>query len=66
MPGINIKIVIPAKAGIQYWLIILDSPVSRTGQALRRATLARNDEKAIATQSTDPGYRPFNMIMLEK
>jgi len=34
----------PAKAGIQNLLKILDSPVSSTGQALRRASLARNDK----------------------
>ena len=50
-------IVIPAKAGIQNLLIILDSPVSGTGQAHRRASLARNDKKAVvcATQSPTSG-----------
>ena len=33
----TINKVIPAKAGIQMLLIFLDSPVSSTGQALRRA-----------------------------
>jgi hypothetical protein len=32
-------------AGIQNLLKILDSPVSSTGQAHRRASLARNDTK---------------------
>ncbi len=34
----------PVKTGIQNLLKILDSPVSSTGQALRRAALARNDK----------------------
>jgi hypothetical protein len=44
-----------SKAGIQKMLIFLDSPVSSTGQALRRASLARNDKIVIATQSGMPG-----------
>ena len=55
MSEINIKVVIPAQAGIQNLLIILDSPVSSTGQAQSRALLARNDKKVIATQSRIPG-----------
>jgi hypothetical protein len=51
MLEIIIKLVIPAQAGIQNLLIILDSPVSSTGQAHRRASLARNDKKVIVTQS---------------
>ena len=51
---IIIKLVIPAQAGIQNLLIILDSPVSSTGQAQSRASLARNDKNAIVTQSLDP------------
>jgi len=47
----SFKIVIPVKAGIQKLLKLLDSPVSSTGQALRRASLARNDKMVIATQS---------------
>ena len=35
-----IKVVMPVKTGIQELLNILDSPVSSTGQALRRALLA--------------------------
>jgi|GEM_PF-2195198 len=46
-----VNIVIPAKAGIQNMLKILDSPVSSTGQAQSRALLARNDQKVITTQS---------------
>jgi hypothetical protein len=42
MSGIAIKVVIPAQAGIQHLLKILDSPVSSTGQALRRASLEYN------------------------
>jgi len=40
----SFKIVIPAKAGIQKLLKLLDSPVSSTGQAQSRASLARNDK----------------------
>jgi hypothetical protein len=40
----------PTKVGIQNLLKILDSPVSSTGQAHRRTSLARNDETVIATQ----------------
>jgi len=36
--------VMPVKAGIQKQLKILDSPVSSTGQAQSRASLARNDK----------------------
>jgi hypothetical protein len=50
-----VTIVIPAKAGIQNMLKILDSPVSGTGQAQSRASLARNDKKVIATQSPGGG-----------
>jgi len=49
-PAVDIN-VIPAKAGIQNMLKMLDSPVSGTGQAQSRASLARNDKKVIATQS---------------
>jgi hypothetical protein len=42
---IIIKLVIPAQAGIQNLLKILDSPVSSTGQAQSRASLVRNDKK---------------------
>ena len=42
----TIKIVIPAQAGIQNVMKILDSPVSSTGQAHRRASLARNDKNS--------------------
>jgi hypothetical protein len=45
----------PVKTGIQNLLILLDSPVSSTGQAPRRASLARNDKKVIVTQSHAPG-----------
>ena len=37
--GITIKVVMPAQAGIQNSLILLDSPVSSTGQAQSRASL---------------------------
>ena len=50
----SFKIVIPAKAGIQKLLKLLDSPVSSTGQAQSRASLARNDKKVIMTQSPTP------------
>jgi hypothetical protein len=50
-----IKVVMPVKTGIQKMLNILDSPVSSTGQAHRRAPLARNDKKVITTQSHAPG-----------
>ncbi len=40
----------PVKTGIQNMLIILDSPVSSTGQAQSRASLALNDKKVIVTQ----------------
>ncbi len=53
------KIVILAEAGIQKLLIMLDSPVSGTGQAHRRASLARNDKKVIATHSRRRGTKPF-------
>ena len=45
----------PVKTGIQNMLIILDSPVSSTGQAQSRASLARNDKKVITTQSPGGG-----------
>ena len=44
----------PVKTGIQKLLKLLDSPVSSTEQAPRRASLARNDKKVIATQSPSP------------
>jgi hypothetical protein len=46
-----IKVVMPVKTGIQKLLNILDSAVSSTGQAHRRAPLAWNDKKVITTQS---------------
>jgi hypothetical protein len=46
----------PTKVGIQNLLKILDSPVSSTGQAQSRASLARNDETVIVTQSQSGGY----------
>jgi hypothetical protein len=45
----------PANAGIQNSLKILDSPVSSTGQAQSRASLARNDKNVIVAQPPDPG-----------
>lgn len=36
--------VIPAQAGIQKELKLLDSPLSITGPALRRISFVRNDE----------------------
>ncbi|HOE79934.1 MAG TPA: hypothetical protein PLX58_05595 [Smithellaceae bacterium] len=47
----TVNIVMPVKTGIQNMLIILDSPVSSTGRAQSRASLARNDKKVITTQS---------------
>ena len=41
----------PVKTGIQKLLKLLDSPVSSTVQAYRRAALARNDKILITTQS---------------
>jgi uncharacterized protein (DUF1778 family) len=62
------KIVIPVvddlqvtQAGIQNLLKILDYPVSSTGQALRRALLARNDKKVIMKQSYSPGLRLWSI-----
>ena len=46
-----INTVMPVKTGIQNLLKLLDSPVSSTGQAHCRASLARNDKKVITTQS---------------
>ncbi|OGP68471.1 MAG: hypothetical protein A2W27_01835 [Deltaproteobacteria bacterium RBG_16_44_11] len=64
----SFKIVIPAKAGIQNLLKILDSPVSSTGQALRRALLEfirrmldGMTKMVIATQSRKPESSVFWM-----
>ena len=48
----------PVKTGIQNMLKILDSPVSSTGQAQSRASLALNDKKVITTQSQGPDGEP--------
>jgi hypothetical protein len=45
-----VNIVMPVKTGIQNMLKILDFPVSSTGQAQSRASLALNDKKVITTQ----------------
>ena len=72
MPEITIKVIIPVvddlqvtQAGIQKLLIILDSPVSGTGQAQSRASLARNDKKVIATQSPSPGQALPTKVALD-
>ena len=57
-----IKVVMPVKTGIQTSSRrrtgtsskLLDSPVSSTGQALRRAPLARNDKRVMTTKSRKP------------
>ena len=78
MPEITIKVIIPVVDDfrlrkpavcplgyIQKLLIILDSPVSGTGQAQSRASLARNDKKVIATQSPSPGQALPTKVALD-